>query len=80
MEETTSLLATVAVWAVLGGVCFLGFSLVYLGLLTVCNAHSNSDNWRKIAHDLERECECLHRQVEQLVKELNEVNRYRRYR
>lgn len=69
MEEITPLLATVAMWTVLGGVIILGLSMVYLGALSFISGYANSDSWRRIAHELEKECQCLHKQIEALKKE-----------
>jgi hypothetical protein len=68
METITPLLATIALWSCLGGAVILGISMVYLGILTFIQGYANSDSWRRIANDLEKECQCLHRQLEELNK------------
>jgi hypothetical protein len=64
METITPLLATIALWSCLGGVIILGVSMAYLGILTFMQGYANSESWRRIAGDLEKECQCLHRQLE----------------
>ena len=42
--------------------------MTYVGILSFISGYTNSDNWRRIASDLEKECQCLHRQIEALNK------------
>lgn len=68
MEYITPLLITLALWSFLCGTIIFGASMAYLGILSFINGYANSDNWRRIAHNLEKECLCLHSQIESLTK------------
>jgi hypothetical protein len=68
MEAVTPVLSTVALWIVFGGVSLFGLSLGVVGLVSMFNVYANSDSWRRVAMDLEKECKCLHNQLESLEK------------
>jgi hypothetical protein len=73
METTTSLLSTIALWAVFGGICIFGVSLAFCSLAAIYTAYANSDSWRRVARDLEKECECLNKQNTSLSYHLNRL-------
>lgn len=68
MEHITPSLATIALWVCLCGSIVFGASMAYVGILSFITAYTNSDNWRRVAADLEKECQCLHRQIEAMTK------------
>ena len=70
MENITPMLLQVATWSCLVGLIVFGLSMLYLGALAFWQGYANSENWRKIANDLEKECQCLHKQIDSLNKEL----------
>lgn len=69
MENITPLLANIALWSCLVGATVLGLSMVYLGLVSFFSGYANSDSWRRIARELEKECLCLQRQLETMQKD-----------
>jgi hypothetical protein len=73
MEATTPLLATIALWTCLVGAIVLGLSMVYLGLISFFSGYANSDSWRRIARDLEKECDCLNQQNKALSYHLHRL-------
>lgn len=58
----------ISVSAILFMLCML-----YIGVHTAWQAYANGPSWRKIAHDLEKECGCLYRQNKALELRLNRV-------
>jgi hypothetical protein len=68
MEYITPLLSTIALWVCLCGCIIFGASMAYVGILSFISGYTNSDNWRRVAADLEKECQCLHRQLEAMTK------------
>lgn len=68
MEYIAPLLANIALWVCLCGCIIFGASMAYVGVLSFISGYTNSDNWRRVAADLEKECQCLHRQIEAMTK------------
>jgi hypothetical protein len=73
METTTSLLSTIALWSVFGGICIFSFSIAFCSLAAIYTSYANSDSWRRVAQDLEKECECLSKQNTALAYHLNRL-------
>ena len=65
--------------AIIGSALAFMLCMLYVGLHTAWQAYASGPSWRNIANNLERECECLHRQNKALELRLKKVKHELQY-